>query len=140
MHVLPDLDDLEKAVEDILVIGVHSAKFDNEKISLNIKHAIERYDIKHPVVNDMQAVLWKQYLISCWPTFMVLDPKGRPVRKFVGEGHGKELIEFVNSKVNDFKKIRGGIIFRDEIPRNTVGKLMRKRMRDWAEKLDSEQM
>lgn len=26
---------------------------------------------------------------------MVLDPKGRPIRKFVGEGHGKELIEFV---------------------------------------------
>ena len=52
----------------------------------------------------------------------------------------EELIEFVNSKVNDFKKIRGGIIFRDAIPRNTVGKLMRKKMRDWAEKLDSEQI
>ena len=62
---------------------------------MNIKHAIERYGINHPVVNDDGAVLWKNYLISCWPTFMVLDPKGRPVRKFVGEGHGKELIEFV---------------------------------------------
>ena len=35
----------------------------------------------------------------------------------------------------DYKKIRGGVIFTDEIPRNNVGKLMRRRMREWAEKL-----
>ena len=72
MHVLPDLEALEEANENILIIGVHSAKFENEKLSLNIKHAIQRYGINHAVVNDSQAVLWKKYLISCWPTFMVL--------------------------------------------------------------------
>ena len=44
-----------------------------------------------------------------------------------------ELIEFVNSQVIDYKKIRGGIIFRDMIPRNNVGKLVRRKMREWAE-------
>ena len=95
MHVLPDLEKLETEVENILVVGVHSAKFENERVSKNIQNAIERYGIHHPVVNDSQAVLWKQYLISCWPTFMVLDPIGRPIRKFVGEGHAQSLIEFV---------------------------------------------
>ena len=33
----------------------------------------------------------------------------------------------------DYKKIRGGIIFRDAIPRNNVGKLVRRKMREWAE-------
>ena len=32
MHVLPDLDQLEKTVKGVLVIGVHSAKFENEKV------------------------------------------------------------------------------------------------------------
>ena len=43
-----------------------------------------------------------------------------------------ELIEFVNSQVIEYKKIRGGIIFRNEIPRNNVGKLLRRKMREWA--------
>ena len=105
MHVLPDLEALEEANKNILIIGVHSAKFENEKLSLNIRHAIERYGINHAVVNDSQAVLWKNYLISCWPTFMVLDPKGRPVRKFVGEGHRDELIEFVQIAEDLFEEL-----------------------------------
>ena len=32
MHVLPDIEELEKNVRNVLVIGVHSAKFDNEKV------------------------------------------------------------------------------------------------------------
>ena len=105
MHVLPDLEKLEVEVENILVVGVHSAKFENERVSLNIKNAIDRYGIHHPVVNDSQAVLWKQYLISCWPTFMVLDPNGRPVRKFVGEGHAQALIEFVKIAEDLFEEM-----------------------------------
>ena len=46
----------------------------------------------------------------------------------------KDVISFVNSRVNaDFKKIRGRILFRPELPRNTVGKLLRRDMRMWAE-------
>ena len=51
----------------------------------------------------------------------------------------KELREFVNGKTKvDYKKIRGKIHFMEELPRNNVGKLVRRRMREWAEKLDAE--
>ena len=46
MHVLPDLESLEHrypATEGVVITGVHSAKFGNEKMSENIKNAIERY-------------------------------------------------------------------------------------------------
>ena len=46
----------------------------------------------------------------------------------------EELVEFVNNQVSNFKRIRGGIIFKNEIPRNTVGKLLRREMREWARK------
>lgn len=45
MHILPDLEELEQRYgpkEGIVVIGVHSAKFGNEKVSKNIQNAIDR--------------------------------------------------------------------------------------------------
>lgn len=45
----------------------------------------------------------------------------------------QQLIEYFNSRVVNFKRIRGGIIFRDAIPRNLTGKLLRRNMRAWAE-------
>ena len=53
IHILPDLAKLEKKyAKELVVIGVHSAKFDNEKETENIRKAILRYEIEHPVVND----------------------------------------------------------------------------------------
>lgn len=46
MHVLPDLHALEHRhpiEEGVVVVGVHSAKFGNEKVSENIKNALHRY-------------------------------------------------------------------------------------------------
>ena len=40
----------------------------------------------------------------------------------------------VDARVNaDFKRLRGKVIFRDSLPRNTVGKLLRRDMRAWAQ-------
>lgn len=48
MHVLPQLERLEHrhpVDEGVIVVGVHSAKFGNEKVSANIRNAISRYVI-----------------------------------------------------------------------------------------------
>ena len=53
LHILPELKKLEHAFpNELVVIGVHSAKFDTEKVSDNIREAVLRYEIEHPVVND----------------------------------------------------------------------------------------
>src|SRR5690242_92601 len=53
MHILPELKKLEeKYPNELVVIGVHSAKFDGEKQTENIREAILRYEISHPVIND----------------------------------------------------------------------------------------
>ena len=45
-----------------------------------------------------------------------------------------DIKKFVNGRVNaDFKKIRGRVLFRTSVPRNTSGKLLRREMRRWAE-------
>ena len=107
MHVLPDLEALEQAfsVEDgVTVIGVHSAKFENEKVLANILSAVLRYGIHHPVVNDSEASLWNELQIVCWPTFVVLGPKGQFLYIMVGEGHRQRLLDFVRVSLNYYKE------------------------------------
>ena len=44
----------------------------------------------------------------------------------------EDIKNHVNSQVIDFKKIRGPVLFRDKIPRNNVGKLVRHNLGKWA--------
>ncbi len=87
MHVLPDLKRLEhKYPDELVVIGVHSAKFANEQQTESIRNAILRYQIEHPVVNDHAFEVWQHYAVRAWPTLFLIDPKGYIVGKMSGEG------------------------------------------------------
>jgi DNA-binding beta-propeller fold protein YncE len=78
MHLIPDLRQLEqKYAKDLVVVGVHSAKFENEKQSSQILDAIVRYGVRHPVVNDNALEIWKLYSIEGWPTVVLINPDGK---------------------------------------------------------------
>ncbi|KAJ4956610.1 hypothetical protein NE237_013393 [Protea cynaroides] len=93
MHVLPDLEFLEKKYKDqpFTVVGVHSAKFDNEKDLEAIRNAVLRYDITHPVVNDGDMNLWRELGVNSWPTFVIVSPSNKILAQISGEGHRKDL-------------------------------------------------
>lgn len=91
-RVLPDLAALEKEFgEELVVIGVHSAKFDHEKSERAIKDAIARHKIAHLVINDRDFKLWNAYAVRAWPTLVLIDPEGYEVARLSGEGHYDEL-------------------------------------------------
>ncbi len=106
LHVLPDLKFLEeKYANELVVIGVHSAKFDNEKLTENIRQAILRLGIRHPVVNDSRMVLWRKFDVHAWPTLVLIDPEGYYCGFVSGEGHRdtldraiRELIQYHRAK------------------------------------------
>lgn len=86
MHIIPDLKKLEhKYANELVVIGVHSAKFDNEKDTDNIREAILRYGLEHPVVNDNKFEIWREYGVQAWPTLVLIDPEGYAVAAMSGE-------------------------------------------------------
>ena len=60
--------------------------------------------MNHPVINDVQALLWQNLSISCWPTVLLCDPFGKPLKFFVGEGHRQEMIDFVQIAMEFFKE------------------------------------
>ena len=89
MHVLPDLAYLEDkyARDPFLVIGVHSAKFENEGSRQTIRAAIGRYEIRHPVVVDQEMRIWSEYAVKSWPTLVLVGPDRRIVGAVAGEGN-----------------------------------------------------
>ncbi len=87
MHILPDLERLEKKYsQELVVIGVHSAKFKNERETSQIREAILRYEIRHPVVNDSAFEVWQSYAVNAWPTVVLINPLGKIVGTYAGEG------------------------------------------------------
>ena len=92
MQVVPDLKSLEKQFGDnLLVIGVHSAKFAGERGSDRILAAAKRFGITHPVVNDSQFHVWDAFRVEAWPTLILLGPDGKEVNRYAGEGHKDEI-------------------------------------------------
>lgn len=86
IHIIPDLKRLEAEYPDqLVVVGVHSAKFENEGETENIRWIVRRYEVEHPVINDKDFVMWQQYGVQAWPTVMVLDPFGKVVGQLAGE-------------------------------------------------------
>ncbi|MBW4680263.1 MAG: redoxin domain-containing protein [Microcoleus vaginatus WJT46-NPBG5] len=104
LHVLPTLKYLEQKYKDSLtVIGVHSAKFENEKEVENIRQAILRYDIEHPVIVDSGFRVWQSYAVRAWPTLMVIDPQGYVIGYVAGEGNRDALDELIGKLIEQHK-------------------------------------
>lgn len=113
LHILPTLKYLEQKYKDSLtVIGVHSAKFDNEKEVENIRQAILRYDIEHPVLVDSGFRVWQQYAVRAWPTLMVIDPEGYVIGYVAGEGNRDVLDRLIEQLIQEHKE-KGTINFQE---------------------------
>jgi len=105
IHIIPDLKKLEaKYDKNLVVIGVHSAKFENEKNTENIRKIILRYEIEHPIVNDADFKIWDAYAVRAWPTQVLIDPNGYVVGQVSGEGQFETLDKAISQTIDEFRK------------------------------------
>lgn len=103
MHILPDLRRLEEKYRDeLVVVGIHSAKFANERKSENIRRILVRYDIDHPVANDADFAIWRSYGARAWPTQVLIDPEGYVVATASGEGKGEAFDQAIAAVIQVF--------------------------------------
>src|SRR5689334_14078641 len=100
LHVLDELRPLEEKYADSLVlVGVHSPKFEHEADPDALAAAVERYAVQHPVLDDPDLVTWQAYTARAWPTLVVVDPEGYIVASLSGEGHGPGIASLVEELV-----------------------------------------
>ena len=105
IHIIPDLKRLEaKYPNELVVIGVHSAKFKNEKETENIRRIILRYELEHPVYNDSEFSVWQSYGVRAWPTQVLIDPAGYAIGAVSGEGNYEVIDQAIAKTVAEFRK------------------------------------
>ena len=106
IHVIPDLERLEEEFADeLVVIGVHSAKFEQESGTENIRRVVLRYGVKHPVVNDAGFDIWRSFGVNAWPTAYLIDPGGGAVGYHDGEGVYQVVQPVIVDLISEFDEV-----------------------------------
>jgi sugar lactone lactonase YvrE len=93
----------EKFQHELVIISVHSAKFPTEKLTSNVREAIMRHGLDHPVVNDLDFQVWQSYAVRAWPTIVVIDPQGKIVHTQSGEVLAEEFAPQIEALINEFE-------------------------------------
>jgi hypothetical protein len=103
MHTFPQLRKIERKYGDrVIVVGVHSPKFPAERETANLREAVLRYRIEHPVVNDRDFHVWQRFGGRAWPTLLFIDPEGRVVGKHEGELPFEQFDPLVAGMLKEF--------------------------------------
>lgn len=76
----------------------------------------------HPEVQDVGVIGIQHPVTGEAPKAFVVTKKGSRVKE-------DDIKEYVASKVADYKKLTGGVVFVDSVPRSTAGKLLRRELK-----------
>jgi thiol-disulfide isomerase/thioredoxin len=129
IHMLPVLSRIEAryAGKHVVVLGVHSAKFDNERNEENIRNAVARYGVRHPVLVDNEMRVWRAFGVSAWPTLVIISPSGRVVHREAGETSFESLsgtIDYLISKYSRDRTLYGNVPEIARVPEPRSGTLL----------------
>lgn len=103
IHNIPHLQQLAREFSnELVIIGVHSAKFANEGETENLRKIILRYELEHPVVNDKDFLVWSLWGPRAWPTLVLVDPAGNIVGGHTGEGFYPTFRVVIASLLREF--------------------------------------
>src|SRR2546430_15494453 len=104
MHTFPQLRKIERKYGDKGVVGgVHSQNFPAERETANLREAVLRYRIEHPVVNDRDFHVWQRFGGRAWPTLIFVDPEGRIIDRHEGELPFEQFDPLVDRMLLDFE-------------------------------------
>lgn len=87
---------------ELLVIGVHSAKYTTEGDDRHLAAAVQRLEMDHPVVNDREMRIWQEYGVRAWPTLMFVGPDGKVLGKHEGEFPLEPMVEIIEGILAEF--------------------------------------
>jgi cytochrome c biogenesis protein CcdA/thiol-disulfide isomerase/thioredoxin len=87
--------------DGLAIVGVHSPEFPFEKDAGNVQEAIERNDIRYPVVQDNDLATWSAYGNQYWPSEYFIDARGRVRFAHYGEGEYSEKEQIIRELLRE---------------------------------------
>ncbi|HRQ64989.1 MAG TPA: thioredoxin-like domain-containing protein [Xanthomonadaceae bacterium] len=111
--------------EGVTVVGIHVPKFEHERQAPVVAAAVRRLQVRHPVANDPDFVLWQHYGIRSWPTAVVIDAAGRMVVQLAGDGSREQLVDVIERLLEeavdtDLRAFAAADVFRALEPRSVL--------------------
>src|SRR5690242_16747765 len=91
-RTLPSLIDFDERYRDrgLTIIGIHTPEFppySGEHDRANVQRGLRTYGIHFPVAQDNDRRTWDAYGIRFWPSFVLIDRRGRIRYATAGEFH-----------------------------------------------------
>src|SRR5213594_1667395 len=92
---LPSLIDFDERYRDrgLTIIGIHTPEFppySGEHDRENVRRAVRAYGIRYPVAQDNDRRTWDAYGIRYWPSYVLIDRRGRVRYEGYGEFHEQD--------------------------------------------------
>ncbi|XP_052737700.1 uncharacterized protein LOC112052981 [Bicyclus anynana] len=78
--------------------------------------------LQHPAVKEAGVTGTPDLLAGELPTAFVVKQQGAIVTE-------KEIVDYISDKVAPWKRLRGGVIFVDEVPKTPSGKILRRKLK-----------
>jgi len=99
LHTIPTLKKIEDAFrgQPVVVIGVHSPKFEGERGAERLRDIVHVNELEHPIAVDANMAIWDAWGVQGWPTIAVLDVEGRAVWADSGEPDAEDLTRVIAS-------------------------------------------
>ncbi len=76
--------------EDLVIIGIQTPETSSERVAARVAAAAQSEGIKYPVMLDGDALNWKGWSNTMWPTVYLIDKQGFIRRWWQGEMNWKE--------------------------------------------------
>src|SRR3989338_8304440 len=92
------------AKHGLVIVGIHTPEFEFEKDIRNVKDAVKRHKIKHPIALDSNYEMFKAYNNHYWPRKYLIDADGKIVYDHIGEGGYGETEEKIIELLNKIGK------------------------------------
>ena len=123
---LPEIKKLEDRFgSKLLVIGVHSARFNGDTNLSKVRKSILKHHIDFPVINDPELKIWKGFEIKSWPSFVLINPRGKRSNIYSGTDKFEKIKIDIKKLLSKYKTK----ISRDPLPMlleryNTFGNVL----------------
>ncbi len=95
--------------------------------------------LAYPAVNDVAVIgVYSEQRATELPRAYIVPAKGVNVEGEKGKQLEREISSWLHGRVAPYKRLRGGIVFVDEIPKSAAGKVLRRVLSDRAKKEEVE--
>ncbi len=74
----------------LVILSVHTPELQFEKDIKNVRKYVEENGITYPVAVDNDFSTWRAFGNRAWPSFYLIDKRGRIRHQHVGEGGYKQ--------------------------------------------------